>query len=196
MPAFSLIDHSTYTLPVFRFAIVSSTSVEGVPGYPETRLTPAASAPSAIASFPIKNSLCILSFLFSFPYLKGFLHNHIPIYHIDVRNTIQSSIVQRKGDVPGTSSVSKTSPFPLSRSHILCIDLSCRESPSLPEGHTIRFHRYNLLYTKIYSFGILFEYIFISVYLLTRAPAPPMMPSTSSTVAMDVSPGVVIASAP
>ncbi len=33
-------------------------------------------------------------------------------------------------------------------------------------------------------------------YLLTLAPAPPMMPSTSSTVAMEVSPGVVIASAP
>ncbi len=63
-------------------------------------------------------------------------------------------------------------------------------------GHIIRSHRYNLLYTKTYSFDILFDHILKSVYLLTRAPAPPMMPSTSSTVAMEVSPGVVIASAP
>ena len=33
-------------------------------------------------------------------------------------------------------------------------------------------------------------------YLFTRAPAPPMMASTSPTVAMLVSPGVVMASAP
>ena len=33
-------------------------------------------------------------------------------------------------------------------------------------------------------------------YLLTLAPAPPMMASTSLTLAMEVSPGVVIASAP
>ena len=35
-----------------------------------------------------------------------------------------------------------------------------------------------------------------SRYRLTRAPAPPMMASTSFTLAMLVSPGVVIASAP
>ncbi len=33
-------------------------------------------------------------------------------------------------------------------------------------------------------------------YRFTRAPAPPMMASTSDTEAMEVSPGVVIASAP
>ena len=33
-------------------------------------------------------------------------------------------------------------------------------------------------------------------YLLTRAPAPPMMASTSLTLAMEVSPGVVMARAP
>ena len=57
--AFSLTDHSTYTSPGFRFATVSMISVEGVPGYPATTSTPAESAPSAIASFPIRNSLCM-----------------------------------------------------------------------------------------------------------------------------------------
>ncbi len=36
----------------------------------------------------------------------------------------------------------------------------------------------------------------MSPYLFTRAPAPPMIPSTSSLDAIDVSPGVVIARAP
>ena len=36
----------------------------------------------------------------------------------------------------------------------------------------------------------------MSYYLFTRAPAPPMIPSTSSLDAIDVSPGVVIARAP
>ena len=57
--AFSFTDHSTYTSPGLRFATVSMISVEGVPGYPATTSTPAASAPSAIASFPIRNSLCM-----------------------------------------------------------------------------------------------------------------------------------------
>ena len=36
----------------------------------------------------------------------------------------------------------------------------------------------------------------MSYYLFTRAPAPPMIASTSSLDAIDVSPGVVIARAP
>jgi hypothetical protein len=37
------------------FATVSSTSVDGVPGYPQTTLTPALIAPKAMASFPINS---------------------------------------------------------------------------------------------------------------------------------------------
>ena len=93
--------------------------------------------------------------------------------------------------------------LPLSRSHILCIGSPCRESPSLQMYHITGFFNarlpgcrnslccFFLLYTILEKISIP-----MTDYLLTLAPAPPMMPSTSSTVAMEVSPGVVIASAP
>ena len=99
--------------------------------------------------------------------------------------------------------VVKTPPFPLSRSHILCIGSPCRKSPSLQMYHITGFFNarlpgcrnslccFFLLYTILEKISIP-----MTDYLLTLAPAPPMMPSTSSTVAMEVSPGVVIASAP
>lgn len=99
----------------------------------------------------------------------------------------------------------KTPPFPLSRSHILCIGPPCRESPSLRMYHITGF--FNALQTGCFSSSCCFLLLYTISgknqhsapkpdYLLTLAPAPPMMPSTSSTVAMEVSPGVVIASAP
>ena len=101
--------------------------------------------------------------------------------------------------------VVKTPPFPLSRSHILCIGSPCRESPSLQMYHITGF--FNALQTGCFSSSCCFLLLYTISgknqhsapkpdYLLTLAPAPPMMPSTSSTVAMEVSPGVVIASAP
>ena len=100
----------------------------------------------------------------------------------------------------------KTPPFPLSRSHILCIGPPCRESPSLLMSHITGFFNARLPGCRRNSMCCSFLLYTISRknqhsvpnpdYLLTLAPAPPMMPSTSSTVAMEVSPGVVIASAP
>ena len=100
--------------------------------------------------------------------------------------------------------VVKTPPFPLSRSHILCIGSPYRESPSLQMYHITGFFNARLpaltatVCAASLHYTLFLEKISISMrdYLLTLAPAPPMMPSTSSTVAMEVSPGVVIASAP
>ena len=102
--------------------------------------------------------------------------------------------------------VVKTPPFPLSRSHILCIGPPCRESPSLLMSHITGFFNTRLPGCRRNSMCCFFLLYTIfrknqhsatkPDYLLTLAPAPPMMPSTSSTVAMELSPGVVIASAP
>ena len=54
--AFSFTDHSKCTPSCGYLDIVSTISEDGVPGYPDTRLTPAANAPSAIAPFPITYS--------------------------------------------------------------------------------------------------------------------------------------------
>ena len=47
-----------------------------------------------------------------------------------------------------------------------------------------------------YLFDVFYYLCQINFYLFTLAPAPPIMASTSDTVAIVVSPGVVIASAP
>lgn len=55
---------------------------------------------------------------------------------------------------------------------------------------------YLILYRILYRILYLILYLILKRYLCTRAPAPPIIASTSFFLAVDVSPGVVMASAP